>query len=399
MVPLPAAEGEGGVPGSEPGAARAGSEQLTDDEILKALDGIPVDFRSVVLLVDVEEFAYKEVAEILAIPIGTVMSRLSRGRGLLRKRLDRSGALLRDREERPREQPMIQTRFDERACRQAQARLDSYIDNELITESNLEMMQHFQRCPECNREAGERRKLRAHLQTAVREVRVPADLEGRVRDRLREARRPHSGRIHLMAIAAAIALCFGSWIGYQRLVLSSPAMSAILRIGLGDHVHCAVLRQGAAPAHAPIDKLTGEYKDLLPVVRQHIPADLPFVLAHKCEFQGRSFVHLTFRAENGLLSLIITHKQPGESLGKGVHTETVKNIPGGWLRRAATFSSTLSPVCRDKRIATCLWRSLPHCNNSSTGWGRNPPPFPVPNPARLLLNARSGNGARVFLCF
>src|SRR5215471_491769 len=63
------------------------SEQLTDGDILRALDDIPSEFRSVVLLVDVEEFAYKEVAEILAIPIGTVMSRLSRGRGLLRKHL------------------------------------------------------------------------------------------------------------------------------------------------------------------------------------------------------------------------------------------------------------------------------------------------------------------------
>lgn len=62
-------------------------QHLTDDEILGALDGIPADFRNVVLLVDVDEFAYKEVAEILGIPIGTVMSRLSRGRGLLRKRL------------------------------------------------------------------------------------------------------------------------------------------------------------------------------------------------------------------------------------------------------------------------------------------------------------------------
>src|SRR6266581_6536652 len=62
-------------------------EHVTDSEILKALDEIPCEFRSVVLLADVEEFAYKEVAEILSIPIGTVMSRLSRGRGLLRKRL------------------------------------------------------------------------------------------------------------------------------------------------------------------------------------------------------------------------------------------------------------------------------------------------------------------------
>ena len=63
------------------------AQEITDGEILAALDELPSDFRSVVQLVDVEEFAYKEVAEILAIPIGTVMSRLSRGRGLLRKHL------------------------------------------------------------------------------------------------------------------------------------------------------------------------------------------------------------------------------------------------------------------------------------------------------------------------
>jgi RNA polymerase sigma-70 factor (ECF subfamily) len=62
-------------------------EQLTDEEILAALDRVPADFRSVVLLVDVEEFAYKEAAEILNVPIGTVMSRLSRGRKLLREQL------------------------------------------------------------------------------------------------------------------------------------------------------------------------------------------------------------------------------------------------------------------------------------------------------------------------
>jgi RNA polymerase sigma-70 factor, ECF subfamily len=62
-------------------------QEITDGDVLTALDELPSEFRSVVLLVDVEEFAYKEVAEIMAIPIGTVMSRLSRGRGLLRKHL------------------------------------------------------------------------------------------------------------------------------------------------------------------------------------------------------------------------------------------------------------------------------------------------------------------------
>ena len=62
-------------------------EHLTDADILAALDRIPADFRAVILMVDVEEFSYKEAAEILAIPIGTIMSRLSRGRKLLREQL------------------------------------------------------------------------------------------------------------------------------------------------------------------------------------------------------------------------------------------------------------------------------------------------------------------------
>jgi RNA polymerase sigma-70 factor (ECF subfamily) len=62
-------------------------EHLTDAEVLEALDSIPAEFREVVLLADVQEFAYKEVAEIMDIPIGTVMSRLSRGRRMLRNRL------------------------------------------------------------------------------------------------------------------------------------------------------------------------------------------------------------------------------------------------------------------------------------------------------------------------
>lgn len=60
---------------------------LTDEEVLEALDRLPANFREVVLLADVEEFSYKEVAEVLNVPIGTVMSRLSRGRKQLRDAL------------------------------------------------------------------------------------------------------------------------------------------------------------------------------------------------------------------------------------------------------------------------------------------------------------------------
>jgi RNA polymerase sigma-70 factor (ECF subfamily) len=60
---------------------------LTDRNILAALDKLPSGFREVLLLIDVEEFSYKEAAKILQIPVGTVMSRLSRARALLRGQL------------------------------------------------------------------------------------------------------------------------------------------------------------------------------------------------------------------------------------------------------------------------------------------------------------------------
>ena len=62
-------------------------EQLNDEDILGALERIPADFKAVVLLVDVEEFSYREAAGILGVPIGTVMSRLSRGRRALKEHL------------------------------------------------------------------------------------------------------------------------------------------------------------------------------------------------------------------------------------------------------------------------------------------------------------------------
>jgi RNA polymerase sigma-70 factor, ECF subfamily len=55
-------------------------ERLADEEIIRALDELPLPFRQVVLLADVEGFSYKEIAEALEIKIGTVMSRLHRGR-------------------------------------------------------------------------------------------------------------------------------------------------------------------------------------------------------------------------------------------------------------------------------------------------------------------------------
>jgi RNA polymerase sigma-70 factor (ECF subfamily) len=60
---------------------------IVEGEVRKALDALPADFRLAVVLCDVEEFSYEEIADIMGCPIGTVMSRLHRGRKLLQKSL------------------------------------------------------------------------------------------------------------------------------------------------------------------------------------------------------------------------------------------------------------------------------------------------------------------------
>jgi RNA polymerase sigma-70 factor (ECF subfamily) len=72
-------------------AGRSAEDELldiyTDDEVKQAIEALPEQFRMAVLLADVEGFSYKEIADILDVPIGTVMSRIHRGRRALQKKL------------------------------------------------------------------------------------------------------------------------------------------------------------------------------------------------------------------------------------------------------------------------------------------------------------------------
>jgi RNA polymerase sigma-70 factor (ECF subfamily) len=62
-------------------------QDMMDEDVKRALDSLPHDYKMVVLLADIEGFSYKEIAEILDCPVGTVMSRLYRGRKMLERTL------------------------------------------------------------------------------------------------------------------------------------------------------------------------------------------------------------------------------------------------------------------------------------------------------------------------
>ena len=77
---------ESQVPDENPDEERV-LEKLSQDSIVDALAEVPHDFRDVIVLVDIGEFSYADAAQILDIPIGTVMSRLHRGRRVLKREL------------------------------------------------------------------------------------------------------------------------------------------------------------------------------------------------------------------------------------------------------------------------------------------------------------------------
>jgi hypothetical protein len=130
-----------------------------------------------------------------------------------------------------------------------------------------------------------------------------------------------------MAIAATgiAAVLISYQLGYLRWTAQSreafissisQRVSYTMRIGLGDHVHCAVFRKD--PKEIPsagqmIRDLGPEYQDLLPIVRNAIPSDFTVVMAHQCQYHGRNFVHIALRGLSGLASLLITKKGEGET--------------------------------------------------------------------------------------
>jgi RNA polymerase sigma-70 factor, ECF subfamily len=76
-----------------PSAEAEALDHMTDSDLLRALRGLPNEFRTTVYLADIEGYPYREIAEIMGTPVGTVMSRLHRGRRKIREQLGDAGLL------------------------------------------------------------------------------------------------------------------------------------------------------------------------------------------------------------------------------------------------------------------------------------------------------------------
>lgn len=227
--------------------------------------------------------------------------------------------------------------FGDSACEKVRRYLNSYIDNELLVETNHEVLRHLESCPNCAAEFEEHSRLKARLKVAVAGQSVPEELSTKIRDQVRHnAIRPASTTYWSRwgAVAAALILVsLGAWMIRGRWTRGdiysdgptqdafiqriSQTVSTVLGVGLRDHIHCAVL--SGVPKKAPsLEQMTQDmgptYQGLVPLVKAAIPPDYRIVIGHQCDYGGRRFVHLTMSNGTNLMSLVIARKEHGESL-------------------------------------------------------------------------------------
>ena len=179
------------------------------------------------------------------------------------------------------------------------------------------------------REEQELSQTNARLRRAVQSDQVPPFLEARIRSRIRSVQPARRWFPMLVPATAAAAVFAGLMIAYQlgHLRLSvksqesyiasvSTRVGTLMRVGLGDHIHCAYFRKfpkNPPPIEQFVAKMGPQFAGLIPIIRSHVPDNYALNLAHQCKYHGRKFVHLSLMDNSHLLSVVLTRKADGES--------------------------------------------------------------------------------------
>ena len=228
--------------------------------------------------------------------------------------------------------------FSEAVCKRIRTQLGHYLSNELSVETDHEVMKHLEACAACSQELEARMLVKNLLRRAVQSETAPPVLRQRIAGRIHASEfsfslLPFSPRWALAAAAVA-AVVLGGVMGLRwrtnRLYDDARAQAAYIRavgarlprietVGLADHLHCAVFRRFPQeyPAEAvAVQQLGPQFVQLVSKVKERMPGEYRVVMAHRCSYAGRHYVHFVLKSDSKLLSLVITEKQPGESFSE-----------------------------------------------------------------------------------
>ena len=215
--------------------------------------------------------------------------------------------------------------FKDGTCRKVQAHFDAYMDNELLVETNREVLQHLESCPDCATTLDDRIRFRGTLRRAGSRVVVPDTLGDSVRRSLDKASAtPAWSRWAVAASAAALVLTLGltstgllrqpavpagSSIPPRGLLLDE--LQAALAPGVDNHIYCTIEHgfDERSFTRAEMEAAIGaRYTQLVSLVEADAPPEYRLTVAHHCSTEGRRFIHLVLQGNGTAVSLAVTTK-------------------------------------------------------------------------------------------
>jgi hypothetical protein len=217
---------------------------------------------------------------------------------------------------------MNAVKFEDGHCRRIRSYLDSYLNNELIVETNHEVLTHLEKCEACSRSLEDRARLKAQLKRVVMQEYAPVALRERIANDLRRGRAFSFNRmsVALAAAAAVLVIVAATFLisrpaqkplSLQAEVAPGDVTGQVLKIGFDDHVFCAIDHHLANKQFTPEQmavNLGSEYAGLVALVKERMPRAYTVAVGHRCHYQGREFIHLIMRNQSNVVSLVITRK-------------------------------------------------------------------------------------------
>ena len=238
--------------GARPTPAESPEEHLLREamgaDLQAALDALPEAFREAVWLRDVEEFPYAEIAEMLGIPVGTVMSRISRGRRMLYDKMVGKNV------EPAQRESVVLKAAPMPSCREIDPLFAPYIDGEATADERAVVDAHLRACPKCRHQTALQSAVRETVRTKVCRPCAPEELRTRCRAAARAGRGPFGttrSTITSLSVAAALVLVVGGVLLYSLTGLSPAVLAAQLTL---DHVTCFAVHD----ADTAVDVRAGE---------------------------------------------------------------------------------------------------------------------------------------------
>lgn len=227
-------------------------------------------------------------------------------------------------------------------CKDFRELIDSYLSDELLTETNHEVLSHLENCANCRTIIEARREVRQHLRSAVLnapQYQIGKNFSHNLRTQLQyEALKNEKAKANawfglksLIPIAIGLILVFTG--GFFFFNYSNEATEAdrssyqtdkfssnhLVNVAFGDHEHCAIKKGTEEPVKAV--ETPAKYADAEQIAMPNIKkilVDAQIKTKHTCEYRNTKFTHLIMEKDNKLVSVMMTDKINGERLGEDI---------------------------------------------------------------------------------